>query len=405
MTKHALLSASAASRWLKCTAAPRYEAQFPETVSEYAEEGRLAHSVCELKVLRKYTPLLTQRQYTSQLNKLKKNALYSDEMDRTSDAYLDHIAEKAMSYASPPLVSAEVRVDFPDIVPEGFGTCDCVMVGGDTLDIIDYKHGRGVPVASEGNAQMRLYALGALRKYAPFYGESIRQVRMAVVQPRLYDAPTSETITVEELQSWGDSIKPLALKAYSGFGDFVPGDHCRFCRGKAQCRARADAHTALEDFKHLVLPTAENQARRSEAAGDAPAMLTHAEIGDLLTRGKTLLAWYTDLAEYSLGAILKGEEIPGWKAIAGRSNRAFTDHDAAAAAVIASGYDEALVYDRRLKSITELENLMGKADFAEKIGTYVYKPPGKPALAPASDARPPYSSTASDFAGVGNAVT
>ena len=77
--------------------------------------------------------------------------------------------------------------------------------------------------------------------------------------------------------------------------------------------------------------------------------------------------------------------------MAGRSNRTFTDQDAAIQAVIAAGYDEALVYDRKPKTLTELEKLMGKADFKEKIGSFVYKPPGKPTLAPASDKREAYS--------------
>jgi hypothetical protein len=92
----------------------------------------------------------------------------------------------------------------------------------------------------------------------------------------------------------------------------------------------------------------------------------------------------------------------GWKAVAGRSNRTFTDHDAAAAAVIAAGYDEALVYERKPKTLTGLEELMGKKDFAEKIGSFIYKPPGKPTLALLSDKREPYKPAVADFAGQEN---
>ena len=380
--QHALLSASSASRWLTCTAAPRYEAQFPENTSEYAEEGSLAHSICELKVQKKFTPM-SSRTYNTRYNKLKKNPLYNAEMDRTSDQYLEYLCELSMSYDSLPYVAAEVRVDFAAYVPEGYGTCDCVMIGGDTLNITDYKHGKGVPVSAQNNPQMRLYALGALGRYAPIYGDRIKQVCMTIVQPRIQDAPDTETLTVDALRAWGDGIKPLAQEAYSGPGNFTPGEHCRFCRGKAQCRARADQHTALEEFKDCV-------------PGET---LSHSEIGDLLERGRHLVAWYKDLEEYALGAVLKGEDIPGWKAVAGRSNRTFTDQDAAIAAVIAAGYDEALVYDRKPKTLTELEKLMGKQDFAEKLGGLVVKPQGKPTLAPLSDRREPYSTAAADFAG------
>lgn len=398
--EHALLSASSASRWLMCTASPRFEAQFPETTSEYAEEGRLAHSLCELKVLKKFTTSIKPSAYKTRLNKLKKEPLYTEEMDRTSDLYIEHLTEKAMGYNSPPLVNAEVKVDFSEYVPDGFGTCDCIMIGGDMLDITDYKHGKGVPVSAEGNPQMRLYALGALKKYEPFYGGMIQRVRMTIDQPRIQSELSSETITVDELKAWGETIKPIAQMAFSGFGEFKPGDHCRFCRGKAQCRARADANTALEDFKDCLLPTTKNVEQAQQNAGaNAPAMLTHDEIGELLVRGQNLVQWYKDLEEYALNALLNGEEIAGWKVVAGRSNRTFSDQEAALAAVIAAGYDESLVYERKPKTLTGLEELMGKKDFAEKIGQFVVKPLGKPTLAPMSDKREPYSTAAADFSG------
>ena len=134
--KHALLSASSASRWLVCTAAPRFEEGLPESTSDYAEEGRLAHAIAELKVLKKFT-IMTNRTFSTRLNKLKKEARYDPEMDKTTDLYLEHLLEQAMTYNSSPTVAAEVKVDFADYVPEGFGTCDCVMIGGDTLCITD----------------------------------------------------------------------------------------------------------------------------------------------------------------------------------------------------------------------------------------------------------------------------
>lgn len=391
--QHAVLSASSSSRWLVCTASPRFEEQFPETTSEYAEEGRLAHSICELKVLKNFTLSLSQKAYTTRLNKLKKEPLYNSEMDKTSDLYIEHLTERAMQFDSIPYVAAEVRVDYSDYAPDGFGTCDCIMICGDTLIITDYKHGKGVPVSAENNSQMKLYALGALNKYKAIYGDTIKRVVMVIEQLRLSDEPSMWETTVSELVKWGESIKPIAEKAFRGLGEFVPGEHCRFCRGKAQCRARADVNTALEEFKNCV---------PEEKAQPGDNILTDSEIGDLLIRGAELVKWYKDLEEYALSALLSGKEIQGWKAVAGRSNRTFTDQDAALAAVIAAGYDEALVYERKAKTLTELEKLMGKAEFAEKIGQYVVKPIGKPTLAPMSDKREPYNPASADFAGIAN---
>lgn len=386
--QHALLSASSSSRWLTCTASPRFEENFPESTSEFAEEGRLAHSFCELKVLNTFASV---EDFTAKIDALKTDALYHPEMERTSDTFIECLKELAMQYDAPPYVTAEVRVDFSDYVPEGFGTCDCVMIGGDTITITDYKHGKGVPVDAESNTQMMLYALGALKKYSAIYGDSIKKVRLCICQPRIHAEPSIWETTVEELTAWGTSIKPIAEKAFMGLGEFVPGEHCRFCRGKARCKARADVHTAAEEFKDFALP---NKAMPGQNT------LTHEQIGDLLVRCKDLVAWYKDLEEYALSTILTGEDIPGWKAVAGRANRTFSDADAAIQAVIAAGYDEALVYERKAKTLTELEKLMGKAEFAEKIGQYVIKPVGKPTLATMSDKRPSYSPAAADFADV-----
>ena len=391
--KHALLSASSASRWLKCTAAPRYEEQFPENTTDYAEEGRLAHAICELKVIKQFTTQLTPRTFTTRLKKLKENPLYQDEMDKTSDLYLEHLTERAMQYDTKPNVAVEVRVDFAEYVPEGFGTCDCIMIGGDTLNITDYKHGKGVPVSAEGNAQMRLYALGALKRYAPIYGNTLKKVCMTIDQPRIQE-PSSETITVEELRAWGESIKPAAAKAYMGLGEFKPGEHCRFCRGKAKCKARADQNTALEEFKDCVPQNAEKPPLFGQGT------LTDEEIGGLLIRGQELVKWYKDLEEYALGTILKGGTIPGWKAVAGRSNRTFTDTEAALNAAMAAGYDKSLLYELKPKTLTELEKLMGKAEFADKLGSFVVKPVGKPTLALLTDKREAYNPAAADFAGI-----
>ena len=282
--------------------------------------GRLAHEVSELKLLKKFT-VMTTRSYNSRLNKLKKEPLYNPEMDKTSDLYVEHLTELAMTYDSAPTVAAEVLVDFGEYVPEGFGTCDCVMIGGDTINITDYKHGKGVPVSAVGNAQMRLYALGALKRHAPIYGDTIKKVRMNIDQPRLESTPSSDIITVEELLAWGESIKPIAQKAYSGLGEFVPGEHCRFCRGRAQCRARAGKHTALEDFKDCVPASTvpadslipQEFSHIGPHGNEVHPFLSDEEIGDLLIRGKHLVQWYSDLEDYATKSLLNGKPIEGWK--------------------------------------------------------------------------------------------
>lgn len=398
--KHAILSPSAAHRWLHCTPAPRVEAEFPETTSEYAEEGRLAHSVCELAAKKKFA-VMNNRTYNSRLKKLKADPKWDDEMLSTAATYVEHLTEHAMRFEHAPYVALEVQVDITDYAPEAFGTCDCIMIGGDELIITDYKHGKGVPVSAQDNPQMLLYALGALKLYRPIYGDMIRRVSTYIDQPRLgsYDGAS---MTVEELLAWGESIKPKAAAAFMGTGEFAPGEWCRFCRAKAKCRARANQNTALEDFKDCI-PLGRSIPMQTEydATGFKPSnCLTDEEIGALLVRAEGLVAWYNDLKEYALVACLNGKTIPGWKAVEGRSTRAWTDQDAALEALMAGGVEEAIIYDRVPKTLAQLEKVIGKQRFGELVGGMITKSPGKPALAAESDKRPAYNGAAADFSEV-----
>lgn len=398
---HALLSASSAHRWLACTAAPHFEENFPDGTSTYAEEGTLAHSICELYARKKFT-VMTTRKFNAELKKLQAQPLYQEEMLRTAEAYVEYLTEKAMCYTAMPHVAFEVRVDLTEYIPGGFGTCDCIMVGGDTLHITDYKHGKGVPVSAVANPQMRLYALGALRLYSAVYGDQIKRVSMGICQPRLSEDASEDALTVEELLAWGESIKPIAKEAFDGPGTFCPGDHCRFCKGKAQCRARAAHFAGFDDYTGIEFTGKLDEKTLAERVAEGAPLLSNDDVADLLVRAEGLAAWYKDLQDYAASALLAGDEIPGFKLVEGRSNRAFSDVDEAVKALIAAGYDEALIYDRKPKTLSELEKMLGKKTFAELLSGFVVKPKGKPTLAPASDKREAYVPGAAEFEGVGN---
>lgn len=405
MAQHAFLSASSAHRWSMCTAAPHYEAQFPDKdPGVYANEGTLAHKICELTV--QYNAgQITKRKYNSQLRKCQNEELYSEEMLRTAEFYAEHIWQASMAYESKPYIATEVRVDFSEIVPEGFGTCDCCMIGDSRLSIFDYKHGKGVQVSAENNPQMRLYALGALRQYSMFY--QIETVSMSIIQPRITEDVSCEEISVEDLIKWGEQLKPIAQKAYSGEGaEFKEGPWCRFCKGRAVCRARADNATALEDFMNMPIigkMTDEEKMQRTSAeiAGfPVSHVLSDKEVGDLLERGARLVQWYDDLKAYAQEAILEGKDIPGWKVVEGRATRQWDDPEAALEEFKKAGFDEAVLFDRKAKSLSELEKMVGKKKFAEIAGAHILRPPGKPTLVVESDKRQPYSAAAADFQSV-----
>jgi hypothetical protein len=399
--KHALLSASSAHRWLVCTAAPRLEATFEEeSTSFYAEEGTLAHSVCELHARRKFQNM-HGRTFNSRLKKLQESEYYQPEMLNTADFYIQYLLEKTQTYATMPHLNFEVEVDYDEYAPEGYGTCDCVMIGGDTLHITDYKHGKGVYVSAVGNPQMRLYALGALKLYEPLYAGAIKKVSMGICQPRLSDTVEEETLTVEELLAWGESIKPIAQQAFSDKGVFSPGDHCRFCKARNVCRARAEFHSAFNDFASFI-PEGKAEEPKDQEAREAlglPPIISDAEVAELLVKGATIKRWYEDLEKYALLSLLDGKDIPGFKAVEGRSNRAFTDGEEAVKVILSAGFDPDLIYTP--KSLSEIEKIVGKKRFSELVGSFIFKPRGRPSLALETDKRERYNAAAADFEGVG----
>lgn len=390
--EHALLSASSASRWMHCTPSARLEDTLPDSTSDYAAEGTLAHAIAELKVRKKFLESMSTRMFNSRMKKLEADPLYDPEMQQHTDAYLDYITSVAMSYPSRPYVTAEKRLDYSNYAPEGFGTGDCIIIGGDTLHVIDFKYGKGVPVSAEENTQMKLYALGAIDFYSILY--DVKQIVLTIVQPRL-DNFSEWTIDRDKLLDWGVfTVRPAAEKAFAGEGDFIPGDWCRFCRAKAQCRVRAETNTALEDFKGVTAPSKTESDRFPQ-----PPLLTDTEVGEVLQRAIDLEKWASDLKEYALSAILDGKEISGWKAVEGRRTRSFDDSDAAFAAVTGAGYDDALLYERKPLPLTGVEKLLGKAKFTEVVGSHIITPPGKPTLAPEADKRDSYHAhdAANDF--------
>ncbi len=365
---HAILSASGASRWMACTPSARLEEQFPDSTSDYAKEGTLAHELCELKVRKNLIEPMHTRTYNSKLKKIKEHELWQDEMDKHTDTYLEYIQGLVHSYNCTPAVMVEKKVDFSSYVPDGFGTADCIIIADRTLHVIDFKYGKGVAVSAENNPQMKLYGLGAYLEYSFLY--AIDKVKMTIVQPRLDDISECE-ISTTELMEWAEEVvKPLAEKAYKGEGTYIAGNHCKFCRAKATCRERArmNLETSKFDFKE-------------------PALLSDEEVGEALKMAQDLAKWAEDLKDYALAESLKGKLIPGWKAVEGRGSRVFTDNEEALKVLIGSGIDETMLYERKQLTLAQIEKVLGPKQFKELVGELVEKSVGKPTLVIETDKR------------------
>jgi len=372
---HAVLSASAAHRWLACPPSARREADMLESYSEYAAEGTLAHEIAEL-YLTSYLAPTPQKTFNTKLNKFKKHELYKPEMLTHVESYMDYIKSVVIGFGKEkPFVTAERKVNFDNYVPDGFGTSDCIIIGGNTLIVVDFKYGKGVPVSAESNSQMRLYALGAYAEYSLFY--DIRIVRKVIVQPRL-DSVSESEISIDDLLTWGESIKPIAEKAHKGEGEYRFGDHCQFCKIKATCSARADTHNELTKYIDTGIPVHD---------------LTLDEISHILSVSEQYKKWITHLEEYAFERIMTGDEIDGWKLVKGRDGvRKYADMDAFFDYLITNNItDKSILYDNVPVTVTELEKRLGKTVFAEHAANFITRDEGKPTLAKATDKRPSYS--------------
>lgn len=368
--RHALLGASSAHRWLTCTPSARLCENIPDVTTSYAAEGTQAHAICEA--------LLAQLLG----NDVEIPEPADAEMERCTLAYRDFVEEElnaAKAKTKDACLLIEQELDFSDYVPEGFGTSDAVIVGDDTLEVIDFKYGKGVQVNVNNNPQLRLYALGAYLALGSLY--DFTWVKAVVFQPRV-DNVAYEKISVEELLNWAyEYVKPRAELAFQGEGVFCVGEHCRFCKVGGTCRARAE-----EAFKIV------------ELADTQPATIDDEEIPAILDKLDNAEKWIEAMRKYAeTKAISEGKKWPGYKIVEGRTIRKISDQFAALDALINAGFDQEEVTTTKLKGITDLEKTLGKSQFNQLLGDLVVKPQGAPTLVKESDRRPEFNPVAEAF--------
>lgn len=372
MTAHALLSPSSASRWIACTPSARLESNFPDSTSQYAEEGSLAHAIGELELLY-YSKKIKKGEYTKRISALKADPLYSEEMPEYIEIYTNLVKEifsGAKKKTKDAIIEIEQKLDLTSYVPEGFGTGDCIIIADGTLHIIDLKYGKGVSVSAKENKQMMIYALGALEMFDFLY--DINAVEMVICQPRL-DNISSYTLSTNDLKAWADKIlKPKAAEAYEGKGNYTAGDHCRFCKAKAVCKANAEYNLQIVNDYKL----------------DDPALLSDSDISDILTKADSFKKWVAAIEEFALTeAVDNGKQWDGFKLVEGRSNRVYSDRDKVAETLLSNGIGEDLIYSKELLGITAMEKSITKKVFTDLLSDLIIKPQGKPTLVPNSDKR------------------
>jgi hypothetical protein len=371
MTAHALLSASGSKRWLSCTPSAKLEATLPEQKKpagafDFSQEGTTAHTMAEAK-LRYHFGQIGTEEYENEISTIKQTPYYNEEFEGHVDSYVLYVRSQ-IGDGDVPLF--EQRVDFSEWVPDGFGTADVVILSKHSIRVIDLKFGKGIPVHAQDNPQLRLYALGAYSKFKEDYPE-LKEVSYTIHQPRL-DSISTDGTTIGKLVDWANYyVKAKAKKAWSGAGEFLPGDWCGFCRAKATCRARSDYNTELarQEFKD-------------------PALLSEEEFSEVLEKAQGLRTWVNDVEEYALNRAVDSNIIPpGYKLSTTVTHRKISDHALAATVLVEKGMSEEVIWEpRKLKSISSLEKLGPKGQVTAWLGDLVLRPEGSPKLVKTKDA-------------------
>ena len=354
---HALLSASSAERWLNCQPSAVAAEAYPNEGTEFTREGTLAHEVAEL---------YARGDRTGPANEI------TQEMIDCAIGYRDYIQE--LTKSDDAIVLLEQRVDFSPWVPDGFGTCDCILIQGDTLTIIDYKYGVGVAVSAVDNPQMKLYALGALNDYG--IAMDVNRVEMHIYQPRINNISDC-SLMVEDLMEWAENtVKPAAENACRGKGEYNAGSWCKFCPHAGRCRQLTQICTEYVETHSL------------RAA--VPVLAPH-EVAEVLAMEPLVTLWLKRVKSQALTTLLDDGEIPGYKVVEGRASRNWADELEVAQELERRGFSREDYTKTEVLSVAQMEKALGKTKVAEVLSGHILKTPGAPTVVPASDKRPTYS--------------
>lgn len=390
---HALLSASGAKRWVNCTPSSRLEEKYGEPVkpSVFAEEGTLAHEIGELKLHYLVKKDISAESYEKKYNELVNNKLFSSEMPEEVDKYIDYCIEAYTSRSDISFIAIEQKLDLSDIIPEGFGTADCIIAKDNVLEIVDLKYGKGIPVEAEWNYQLLLYAYGALKNYEAIYKiaydeeSTINTLRLTIVQPRLDNISSWDISKKGLLDTVNEIFRPAAERAFAGEGDINAGDWCRFCRVKNRCLALYEKQIELvkNDFKKK------------------PKLLNDKQISNIVLRAKDFKEWLDSIVEYATcKSIVENKIWPDLKLVPGRATRKWIIPEEEFSKKIYEAFPEISeedIYSMKLNSLTAIEKKIGKKAFSAKLSPYIAKSSGSPTLVSVDDKREPLNNAISDF--------
>jgi len=362
--KHAKLSASSSERWLRCPGSVKAEESIPNTSSAYAQEGTLAHELAD-RCLSKFEDA------KSCLGTEISNAEIEQEMVNYVQLYLDYVR----TYESFDTNSfCEMRVDFSNVVPEGFGTSDYIVVDikERTLHIFDLKYGKGVLVEAHGNTQLMLYAIGLLNT-KPEYKDKVDNIVLHIVQPRMSNYDIWE-ISKCQLNEFASHVKDRAKLALSTDAQRKAGEkQCKWCRVKDNCKVLSTyiQKTITSEFENV-----------DELEQDD---LCDSDVKIILDNKSLIEGFLKSISSRVYKQLEKGEDFEGYKLVRGRSTRKWNNNGNVIPLLESLYQDKAFV--KKLISPTQVEKIQGKQGMS-RFENMIVKPEGKLTLVSKSDKRP-----------------
>ena len=410
MTAHAMLSPSKRSRWALCPGSIREEAKYPDTGSgPAAADGTHSHTLLEHCI---------------------KNGL-SDPMDQVGETFTDHEGtfmvdadraarvksaieyidqrktELILSGVRGAYILTETRVDPEHLLGRSdlSGTVDVQILGGDTIELIDYKDGMGV-VKAEGNLQLEQYAYGVLAGYKlPVNGAyPFSTVRMTIIQPKLalrgMPAITSHEVSVRDLIANMGAIISQAAATDKPDAPLVPGEsQCKFCRAKGSCAALAGS--VMKEVGIMFQPVVTETLDVAQQSADKdPTTMAAAQLRQIMEAAPLMRQLLDGVENESLRRLKAGQAIPGLKLVNGRGSRAWAlPEDQIAEKLVKMGVPKTAVYETKLVSPAKAEKLtwkkrdgtdmqLSERQLKTMESEYVSKLAGALTVVPESDGRP-----------------
>jgi len=359
MTAHAKFSPSGAHRWMSCAGSLALESGFEDKGSDFAQEGTDAHALAAY-VLESGKKRSTGETFTYDDHGTTRSIKLSSEMVDYVQDYVDLVH----GYADGGELMVEQRVEFSIFlgIPDQFGTSDAVILSGDTITIIDLKYGKGVRVDAEFNEQLQLYALGCLHEFG--YLGDFKNVVMVVHQPRLHHV-SEWRCTVDELLAFGEKARDAAQRALQVIENpsndtvieslTVGESQCRFCKAKGACPALAKQVVALvtDDFVDLTQPLRPALEAASERTFDNKVL------SNLLGAADLIEGFVKAVRARAESALLKGEDVPGYKLVAGKQGaRAWSNEEEAEKLLKSFRLKQDEMYDKKIISPTTAEKVL-----------------------------------------------